>query len=86
MQEEEEQENIEKKKRRLPVFKVINDYDEFSEYRKGRILSERKRDYSSQRCRSVESLKLPQVEEYEKEEDELRKRTVTKLLAVRDNN
>lgn len=29
---------------------------------------------------------MPQVEEYEKEDDELRKNTMAKLLAVRDNN
>jgi len=61
--EEEEQEQIEKKKTRLSKFKVISDFGEFSDTRRSGISSERKFRSSMQRCHSVASLKLlPQVE------------------------
>jgi hypothetical protein len=60
-EEDEPMEKNEKKKTRLPKFKVINDWDEFSDSRRSRINSERKFNNSQHRCHSVASLKLPQV-------------------------
>jgi hypothetical protein len=54
------------KKKVLPHFKIINDRGEFLATR-SRIKSERKFDRHSPRCKSVESLKLPQVMEEKKE-------------------
>jgi hypothetical protein len=58
--EEEETEVLEKKRKVLPHFKLISDNGEFSASR-SRIRSERNFEASSPRCKSVESLKLPQV-------------------------
>jgi hypothetical protein len=86
--EEEEDEQMEKneKKKRLPKFKVINDWDEFSESRRSRINSERKFNSSVQRCHSVASLKLPQVLEDKREDDDLRKRGISKFAEFKDKN
>lgn len=65
---------------------MFSDRGEFTDTRKSRIHSERKSDYSHERCRSVSSLKLPQVLEEKREDDELRRRGLSKLAEFRDNN
>ena len=59
VEEEDEIEVVEKKKL-LPHFKIMSDRGEFVGTR-SRVRSERKFEPASPRCRSVESLKLPQV-------------------------
>lgn len=71
--EEEQQQQIEEKFR-LPKFKVMSDCDEFSDTKRYRMSIEKKQRYSPQKCHSVASLKLPQVIEEKKEEEDNKNR------------
>jgi hypothetical protein len=82
--EEDENEVLEKTKI-LPHFKLMSDHGEFLASR-SRIRSEQKFFQHSPRCKSVESLKLPQVMEEKKEEDELHKLGLSKLSQFKDQN
>lgn len=59
------------KKKVLPHFTIMSDRGEFVGTR-SRMRSERKHEPASPRCKSVESLRLPQVVEEKKEEEEQR--------------
>ena len=63
----------------------MSDRGEFLATR-SRILSERKGRGRSPRCRSVESLRLPQVMEEKKEDDELYRLGRSKLPQFKDRN
>lgn len=84
VEEEEEIDVLEKKKKILPHFEIISDRGEFVGTR-SRLHSERKYNPTSPRCKSVESLKLPQVMEEKKEEDE-QKLARSKLSQFKDKN
>lgn len=72
------------KKKLLPHFEVMNDRGEFAASR-SRMRSERKYRQATPRSRSVESLKLPQVVE-EKREEEDQKVARSKLAQFKDKN
>jgi hypothetical protein len=87
--EEEEEEPAEKNERRrtrLPTLKVVSDWDEFSDSRGSAFKSERKVPHSSHRCHSVTSLRLPQVLEEKREDDEWRRGGLPKFAAFKDKN
>jgi hypothetical protein len=83
VEEEDEIEFLEKKKL-LPHFEIMNDRGEFADSR-SRMRSERKYRHTAPRARSVESLKLPQVMEEKKEEDD-QKLARSKLSQFKDRN
>ena len=83
VEEEDEIEVLEKKKL-LPHFEVMNDRGEFVGTR-SRMKSERKYRQAAPRCKSVESLRLPQVVE-EKKEEEDQKVGRSKLAQFKDRN
>lgn len=83
MEEEDEIEVLEKKKL-LPHFEIMNDRGEFVGTR-SRMKSERKYRQTVPRCKSVESLRLPQVVE-EKKEEEDQKVGRSKLAQFKDRN
>lgn len=58
--EEEDEIEVMEKKKLLPHFKIMSDHGEFVGTR-SRMRSERKYEPTSPRCKSVESLRLPQV-------------------------
>lgn len=83
VEEEDEIEVLEKKKL-LPHFEIMNDRGEFVGTR-SRMKSERKYRQAVPRCKSVESLRLPQVVE-EKKEEEDQKVGRSKLAQFKDRN
>jgi hypothetical protein len=50
----------------------MSDCDEFSDTKRCKINTDNKKRYSPQKCRSVASMKLPQVIEEKKEEEDNR--------------
>lgn len=57
----------------------MSDCDEFSDTKRYRMNSDKKGKYSPQRCHSVASVKLYQVPEEKKEDDDHKKKTLTKI-------
>ena len=69
----------------LPHVTIMSDRGEFYDSR-SRIKSERKARRGYSREKSVESLKLPQVMEEKKEEDELQRLERARFSEVKDHN
>lgn len=67
----------------LPHFTIMSDHGEFAS--RGRSKSDVQSRSSENRCRSVESFRLPQVEEEKREDDEQRLAR-SKLSQVKDKN
>jgi hypothetical protein len=85
-EEEEPTEKNERKRTRLPTLKVVSDWGEFSDSCHSAINSERKLRPHSHRCHSVASLRLPQVLEEKREDDEWRRRGLPRFAAFKDKN